>query len=50
MEMLQPIRPWLRFLPLAWFVFINLLAAGIVAYDKHISRLPRGSIRRVAGG
>ena len=47
MEMLQPIRPWLRFLPLAWFVFINLLAAGIVAYDKHISRLPRGSIRRV---
>ena len=47
MEFLQTARPWLRFLPLLWFAAINLIAAAAVAYDKHISRLPRGSIRRV---
>ena len=34
-------------LPLLYFAAINLIAAVTVAYDKHISRLPRGSIRRV---
>ena len=27
---------------------INIIAAMVVIYDKHISRLPRGSVRRVA--
>lgn len=30
-----------------WLVAINIAAAGIVIYDKHISKLPRGSIRRI---
>ena len=34
-------------LPLLYFAAINLIAAVTVACDKHISRLPRGSIRRV---
>ena len=34
-------------LPLLYFAAINLTAAVTVAYDKHISWLPRGSIRRV---
>ena len=48
MEFLQTAQPWLRLLPLLYFAAINLIAAVTVAYDKHISRLPRGSIRRVA--
>lgn len=35
------------FLILLYFVAINLIATVTVAYDKRISRLPRGSIRRV---
>lgn len=34
-------------LPLVYFAAVNLIAALTVAYDKHISRLPRGSIRRI---
>lgn len=34
-------------LPLVYFAAANLIAAITVAYDKRISRLPRGSIRRV---
>ena len=34
-------------LPLVCFAAANLIAAITVAYDKRISRLPRGSIRRV---
>ena len=34
-------------LPLLYFAAVNLIAALTVAYDKHISRLPRGSIRRI---
>ncbi len=41
------LRSLLFFLPLVWFAAVNLIAAMIVAYDKSISRLPRGSIRRV---
>lgn len=33
---------------LIYLAAINIIAASVVAYDKHISRLPRGSIRRVA--
>lgn len=32
---------------LIYFGVINLIAAGVVIYDKSISRLPRGSIRRI---
>lgn len=37
----------LPLLLLLYFAAINLIAAVTVAYDKRISRLPRGSIRRV---
>lgn len=47
MEFWQTARPLVRLLPLVWLAAINLVAAVTVAYDKHISRLPRGSIRRV---
>lgn len=30
-----------------WLLFINLAAAIIVAVDKHLSKKPRGSVRRV---
>ena len=32
---------------LVYLAVINIVAAIVVIYDKHISRLPRGSIRRV---
>lgn len=32
---------------LLYFALINLIAAIIVIYDKSISKLPRGSIRRI---
>ncbi|MBQ6893294.1 MAG: DUF1294 domain-containing protein [Clostridia bacterium] len=36
------------FLPaIIYFTIINLVAAIIVIYDKSISKLPRGSIRRI---
>lgn len=47
MEFWQTARPFARLLPLVWLAAVNLIAAVTVAYDKHISRLPRGSIRRV---
>lgn len=47
MEFLQTVRPYLQLLPLLYFAAVNLIAAATVAYDKRISRLPRGSVRRV---
>lgn len=47
MDFLQPLRPWLCLLPLLYFAAVNLISAATVAYDKRISRLPRGSVRRV---
>ncbi len=32
---------------LIYLIIINVVAAVFVVYDKHISRLPRGSVRRV---
>lgn len=33
---------------LIYLAAVNLAAAVVVIYDKHISRRPRGSVRRVA--
>ncbi len=33
---------------LIYMLAINIFAIAVTAYDKHISRLPRGSIRRVS--
>lgn len=32
---------------LIYFALVNLIAAIVVIYDKSISKLPRGSIRRI---
>lgn len=39
-----------KILPIAFVLYmllVNLIGAAVTAYDKHISRAPRGSIRRV---
>ncbi|MBQ4557376.1 MAG: DUF1294 domain-containing protein [Clostridia bacterium] len=33
---------------LIYLIAVNIISAIIVIYDKHISKLPRGSIRRIA--
>ena len=36
-----------RILLFAYLLLINLIGAAVAGYDKHISRRPRGSVRRV---
>ena len=35
------------YLLLIYFAVLNVISAAVVAYDKSISRLPRGSVRRI---
>lgn len=44
---MEQIIQYLFYVFLLYLALINLIAATVTVYDKHISRRPRGSIRRV---
>lgn len=45
--MMEQILQWGIYALWIYIALINIIAAIFTAYDKHISRLPRGSVRRV---
>ena len=44
---LEQLVPYIFYIFFGYLALINLVAASVTAYDKHISRRPRGSLRRV---